>query len=210
MCYFLTHYSRLILATGWIELYTCPVETTRPEQSNVRCGKRCKWYTDGRPAGNLMLKWCELMSVWWLLTPVSNQIELLGLQRLLSLHTRHLLQPSVTHLLTHWVRHHCMLAPSQQLLQISVWILWTATLNSEVTILPCLQVFHRRFSFYLFCSSFGADPHWRMSVRAALSQKQLLTEMYLKLQFLNKKSFYLYSSSSQVLYRIRYRPSCVK
>lgn len=135
MCYFLTHYSRLILATGWIELYTCPVETTRPEQSNVRCGKRCKWYTDGRPAGNLMLKWCELMSVWWLLTPVSNQpagtdtIELLGLQRLLSLHTRHLLQPSVTHLLTHWVRHHCMLAPSQQLLQISVWILWTATLR---------------------------------------------------------------------------------
>lgn len=129
MCYFLTHYSRLILATGWIELYTCPSETTRPEQSNVRCGKRCKWYTDGRPAGNLMLKWCELMSVWWLLTPVSNQIELLGLQRLLSLHTRHLLQPSVTHLLTHWVRHHCMLAPSQQLLQISVWILWTATLR---------------------------------------------------------------------------------
>lgn len=50
MCYFLTHYSRLILATGWIELFTCTVETTRPEQSNVRCGKRCKWYSHWRPS----------------------------------------------------------------------------------------------------------------------------------------------------------------
>lgn len=63
MCYFLTHYSRLILATGWIELYTCAVETTRPEQSNVRCGKRCKRYSHWRPSSG---------ASWWVFDDFSH------------------------------------------------------------------------------------------------------------------------------------------
>lgn len=84
------------------------------EQSDVSVNDRA---ADSCPAGCVMLKWCELTSVWWLLTPLSNQpagtdaIELLGLQRRLPLHAGPLLRRSVA-LFTHWAGHQRTLAPA--------------------------------------------------------------------------------------------------